>query len=657
MKKIFFLLVLNCLLYSCSSDDNSVKDIKVPTYDASDLVSFQEGKLWGFFHAKTGNVVIEPQFEDVISFNDYGIAIVKKKGLWGTIAPNGKYIIKPIYKEITEYNYEGLTRVHLNNKYGLVNVLGQIKFNIEYDSIQEFSNHDNIIVVKNKKYGMIDRKLTFLVEPKYDHIDNFVYHYSRVKLGSKIGLINKKGEVLLTPIYDKINEFNLQGFALLELDKKIGIYHLDTKLLEPKFDMVDEIKSYYEYGENNWYFNVSLNGLWGTLGDDFQYIISPRFEQNFEIPRFSYNGKYTKLKIGEKTGVINKQYDWVIKPKYDYINDFEDDPKLLYVTINKKIGVIDINDNIIVPISFDGINYLEERDCFIVHKNNKMTLLNKQGKYLEGYYDRITDLMHNDKYPIYLLEINNRIGIANYELDKITNVEYESYKLIKELTTKGQYYVELSKNNLVTFFNVKTKEFSLKDLFQSRSTRITEDAYVVGAINDKMAVYKITGEKITHFKYKYVYSINISDKSGLMYFNTSSTEYHNPDVMVNYRTGKELVETSHYYSQFSFLNNGNFSLNTRGKTLEFFTNTGVKVFEFKADNIDLSYDTHYLNHGYFHFKQGEYEGLLYNTGKVLIPANRYNSISSFDYNGFAEVTVGNKTGKINKTGKLVNPLQ
>ncbi len=63
--------------------------------DAQLYASNHNGK-WGFIN-KSGEFIIQPEFDFVTEFNEYGFAGIKQNGKWGSINENGEVIIQPTY--------------------------------------------------------------------------------------------------------------------------------------------------------------------------------------------------------------------------------------------------------------------------------------------------------------------------------------------------------------------------------------------------------------------------------------------------------------------------------------------------------------------------------------------------------------------------------
>nr|MCR5146971.1 WG repeat-containing protein [Clostridia bacterium] len=62
----------------------------------NELYASRKGKKWGFVN-ENGEYVINPTYDFVTEFNEYGFAGVKKDGKWGSINLKGEIIIEPTY--------------------------------------------------------------------------------------------------------------------------------------------------------------------------------------------------------------------------------------------------------------------------------------------------------------------------------------------------------------------------------------------------------------------------------------------------------------------------------------------------------------------------------------------------------------------------------
>lgn len=61
-----------------------------------ELYSFKQGKKWGFVN-KNNKIIVQPKYDFVTEFNEYGFAGIKKDEKWGCINIKGEVIIEPTY--------------------------------------------------------------------------------------------------------------------------------------------------------------------------------------------------------------------------------------------------------------------------------------------------------------------------------------------------------------------------------------------------------------------------------------------------------------------------------------------------------------------------------------------------------------------------------
>jgi serine/threonine-protein kinase len=81
---------------------------------------FETGK-WGYIDS-TGNMVIEPQFDNAYEFSD-GIATVRIADKWGFIDMTGQHVIDPQFDDTWAF-YGGIARVRIGNECGYIDLAG-----------------------------------------------------------------------------------------------------------------------------------------------------------------------------------------------------------------------------------------------------------------------------------------------------------------------------------------------------------------------------------------------------------------------------------------------------------------------------------------------------------------------------------------------------
>ncbi len=77
------------------NDGNLVSNEKLLT--DSTIFAYSKDDKWGFID-KNNNIIVEPKYDIVTEFNQYGYAGIKKDNRWGVINENGEIIVEPSYK-------------------------------------------------------------------------------------------------------------------------------------------------------------------------------------------------------------------------------------------------------------------------------------------------------------------------------------------------------------------------------------------------------------------------------------------------------------------------------------------------------------------------------------------------------------------------------
>jgi len=263
---------------------------------------------YGLVSLATGKVVIEPIYDNHLTFRDFYdettntnfmYAIASVNGKWGSIDIQGKTIIPFEYDKIItpqeEYNdLIGQAKVIKNKRYGLVSLLtGNVFTAPVYD--QDFSFEETMwgmtaIVYKNKKAGMLNSKGVEFVPCKYD--------------------VGKK------PFVDLDYDY----FMLVRQNNKVGV--IDTAGHELVRCQYDEIKMSDAMGE---VFEIKKNEKYGLCGFDGKEIIAPLYDKTFY-----FEGDYALVKLKGKYGVINKKGETVVPFTYSKEEDASAEMMKLY---------------------------------------------------------------------------------------------------------------------------------------------------------------------------------------------------------------------------------------------------------------------------------------------------------------------------------------
>jgi hypothetical protein len=163
--------------------------------------------------------------------------------------------------------------------------------------------------------------------------------------------------------------------------------------------------SYVSFDEG--YYYVKLNGKWGVIDKQGNEIVPPKYD-NVGIFPFSKDYNYVVVELNEKYGVFDRQGKEVVAPKYDEILDDELE-KFGYasVTLNSKMGVIDKQGKEIIPCEYTIVVIDEIEDA-----TTKQTFA---GLIQGGTIGDDDDLTVNGKWGLYDLDNKKWIAACKYE--------------------------------------------------------------------------------------------------------------------------------------------------------------------------------------------------------------------------------------------------
>lgn len=303
------------------------------------------------------------------------------------------------YDEMDIKGVGGLIHVKKNKKEGVLNKNGEVIVPIgKYDDVFVKGQGPYIIVRKREmlngqfrdKVGLLNSNGTVIVPiGMYENCrgrgcDDLIHYYIEIESNHKRGAINDNGTIFI-PIgkYDSFLVIN-KNIALVKLNGKYGIVNNNGRMIVP-VGKYNDLKSSYGM------LTYSQNGKWGVLDQ---------------------NGNQT----------TPAEYDRITPEKYS--------SGMAIVTKDRKIGVINSEGKIIVPLGdyYAGeickeIGYLESNEgTMIFNKNGR--ILAPTGKYdrLKQQYEEIIGYERsyqiplnpsNDEHGLYIVSSNRKQGVVS----------------------------------------------------------------------------------------------------------------------------------------------------------------------------------------------------------------------------------------------------
>jgi hypothetical protein len=363
-------------------------------------------------------LITEKIYDDAIVFKD-GFVAVKLNGKWGIITSSGIEITEikydnPHYTYDIDTNslfFDGLARVIDKGKWGYINKSGKEVIKLKFDYEGDFSE-GFAAVQKNGKWAFIDlygnEICSYKFETDYNMYGKIEHTYfkeslAKVCFNGKYGFIDKYGNEVIEIKYDTASHFN-NGTSEVRIN---GTYENINKN-----GLVDNSKN---------------SNKWPNSNQDYIYHFILK-EGVFCVSTVSLPERRNQFGVLErKYGVIDKNNKILMPFKFDNILEcYKVD--LVIITLNKKNGLIDLNTNEITPIKYDHIWSFAEGFARVTI-NKKSGYINLKGiEITKIRYDVSFDFING----IARVMINNKWGYINSDGEEIIPLKYDDINEFNE---------------------------------------------------------------------------------------------------------------------------------------------------------------------------------------------------------------------------------
>ena len=285
----------------------------------------------------------------------------------------------------------------------LVNREGEIIEKINGQEITNIGNFQNqrASVQLGGRYGFIDHKASLVIPTEYTVVSEFKDGYAIAKKNGKFGCIDTNGKAVIPFEHDGIA---LPDKGLIRLKKgtrssgRWGLYTLDGKVILPQeYQLIDE----FHDGEAL----IIKDRKYGLIDRKGNIIIAPSIAVSRVFPFKNGIAKVgNELMVENINGVpqrryksngyIDKKGEFIIKPSYDYILNFDSiyqvGTGLAQIVKNNLVGFIDAKGREVVAPKYAGIQGFED---VWTAKQGLAKIVNTDGKF--GYIDHRGKLVLN----------------------------------------------------------------------------------------------------------------------------------------------------------------------------------------------------------------------------------------------------------------------
>lgn len=388
----------------------------------------------------------------------------------------GKYQVEPDSLECFIQN----KAMGLRNRYTKALVVP-----CKYECITGFSQYDMSPAKRNGKWGYITRKGIEKISPKYEEAESFSSDMGAVKLNNKWGFINKLGRIIIPLKYDEVERF-FRGYSIVKIHDKYGVINPKGTMVVPcKYSKIKRFN-----GEDK--YNICLNNKWGVCDKNGEIIIDCLYDEDL----YFQNG-FSAAKKDGKWGMINLQNNIVVPFSYDDVFSIISDG-LMRVEENGKIGFVDCNGNQIIPCKYKHSSYSFENGIVTLEDDNGTYVVSKDSRVLASFPNSFNiNTVDGCDIPLFVVwkyEGICKAGLYDKNGKEILPIEYTDINAYY-----GNGLIGLKKRNLWGFVSIDGK-IQIPFKYEDISTHFVE-GIVAAKLNGKWGLIKSGGKVAVDFKY------------------------------------------------------------------------------------------------------------------------------------------------------------
>lgn len=290
-----------------------------------------------------------------------------------------------------------------------------------------------------------------------------------VRHHNKYGVVNIKGDYIVPLKYDAIgnNSPTLNDNTIWEdsellsvsLDGKWGFVNKQGKEVTPI--MYDEVQSMSHKDDYPW---VRIEGLYGNINMDGKLVVPIKYKGPVKF----YNHKPGAAVLNDKYGLIDENNNVILPFKYDQTWSFGEKGHITHLRNNGKFGVVNTSGKLIWPIEYDMIGDVKA-DRAIIVKNGKQGFLNGEGELIipmiyefpSGTYTSLYGFNMGD---VAMVKKDGKYGMIDKSGNQLTPFKYDSH-----IDKRSSYYYLVKLNGKDIYLDSKGKEYGSEKEFYDKN--------------------------------------------------------------------------------------------------------------------------------------------------------------------------------------------
>ena len=240
--------------------------------------------------------------------------------------------------------------VKKNNKYALCNTQGILQTDYVYDSIYCFERA-NIALVAN---GLI---------PEPYALDNRTHVFLQLEVVAST----------LASVYNPLNNQHINAILVRKNGKQGLIDSVGNEIVPAVYSDIWKTAKSDSVEVNAWGVRFANSNVWVKLSPKYSHC----FHRSLDSRNLGIQDRFIAVRNG-KVGFVNRFDDEVIEAKYQHVWNFYNGRAA--VQQNNKVGLIDLNGKVVVPIIYKGVTYFDKGVALAMPGNGKTIFIDTTGQ-------------------------------------------------------------------------------------------------------------------------------------------------------------------------------------------------------------------------------------------------------------------------------------
>lgn len=493
--RLSFVVLLACILYSCSSNRAVVKsDKNVSTPPSSTTQRDQE-----IVEVVEIEIVEDVAPETSVAF--FSFDPVK------SIRFNRKYSVSNIINDHYDYYWNKADQNRYSSQ-GIVDKEGNVVLPHLFTPTSSLSNYELILSISRKTYGLFNlNEKRWTVPLVYNELLSLGNSILGAKKDHKWGVIDSNDQLLAPFTWDQMNKVpGIDNYLLVSSGDMWGIY----SIIERKLTVPIEYSRLYKLDRESSFLVTK-----GTKSNIIDISNRPIFKKWYdEVRTSSMNPDLFVVRENGRYGVVDRNEKTIIPMVYlEFSESNYSDGSYLARNKDGKYGFMLIDGRITLPFNYDNVKKgsynniisIQNGKCGLVKVNNGLPT-----EILTCEFDNITQTSKT-----FIVEKGGKFGILNQFGKPVTDIEYTSLESLKDRdndqalyhATKGKDVVLLNEQGRViseSGYQEITPLYRIRESYYSASFNYLK----VKAKNGKYGLIDKLGKMVMDAKFEDIVSEN-----------------------------------------------------------------------------------------------------------------------------------------------------